>query len=107
MRLTAKQEAAYALDYGMSRAGLKPEVQAEYDRLLAERRAHPRVRAAPDQTGLLSIGGRPVDTWYRKRFPKTSGFDPGKAAATYAWIMTSLAVLAMVTFIVIVAVNTR
>lgn len=38
-RLTPEQEAAYALDYGVSRAGLKPQVQAEYDRVLAERRA--------------------------------------------------------------------
>lgn len=41
MRLTPEQEAAYSLDYGVSRADLKPEVQAEYDRLLAERRARP------------------------------------------------------------------
>jgi hypothetical protein len=39
VRLTPEQEAAYALGYGLSRADLKPEVQAEYDRLLAERRA--------------------------------------------------------------------
>lgn len=37
--LTPEQEAAYSLDYGVSRADLKPEVQAAYDRLLAERRA--------------------------------------------------------------------
>jgi hypothetical protein len=37
--LTPEQEAAYALGYGISRADLKPEVQAEYDRVLAERRA--------------------------------------------------------------------
>lgn len=38
-RLTPEQEAAYALDYGLSRVELEPQVQAEYDRLLAERRA--------------------------------------------------------------------
>src|SRR5262249_3921889 len=32
--------AAYVLGYSLSRADLKPEVQAEYDRLLAKRRAH-------------------------------------------------------------------
>jgi hypothetical protein len=35
--MTPAQEAGYALDYGVGRADLKPEVQAEYDRLLAER----------------------------------------------------------------------
>jgi hypothetical protein len=39
VRLTPEQEAAYSLDYGVDRFDLKPEVQAEYDRLLAERRA--------------------------------------------------------------------
>jgi hypothetical protein len=108
MRLTLEQEAAYALDYGVSRADLKPVVQAEYDRLLTERRAHPRVRAAPDQTGLETIGWRPVDTRSRKRPAKTPGFDPGKTDTTYAWIMMSLAVLAMLTFVVMVfIINTR
>ncbi|HKR69947.1 MAG TPA: hypothetical protein VJT16_13990 [Streptosporangiaceae bacterium] len=37
--MTPEQEAAYALRYSLSRTDLKPEVQAEYDRLLAERRA--------------------------------------------------------------------
>jgi hypothetical protein len=41
LRLTPAQEAAYSLDYGISRDDLKPEVQAEYDRLLAERQARP------------------------------------------------------------------
>jgi hypothetical protein len=39
VRLTPEQEAAYSLDYGVAKTDLKPEVQAEYDRLLAERRA--------------------------------------------------------------------
>jgi len=107
LKLTPEQEAAYALDYGVSKADLNPAVRAEYDRLLAERRARRRARAAPDQTGLISVGGRPVDTWYRKRVPKTPGFDPGKAAVAYAWIMTALAVLAMATFIVLMLVNAR
>jgi hypothetical protein len=41
MKLTPEQEAAYSLDYGVSRTDLKPEVQAEYDRLLAERHTRP------------------------------------------------------------------
>jgi hypothetical protein len=36
-KMTPAQEAAYSLAYGIARAGLKPEVQAEYDRLVAER----------------------------------------------------------------------
>jgi hypothetical protein len=38
-RMTPEQEAAYALERGLSRVELEPLVQAEYDRLLAERRA--------------------------------------------------------------------
>jgi hypothetical protein len=34
MRLTPEQEAAYALDFGISRDDLKPDVQREYDRQL-------------------------------------------------------------------------
>jgi len=45
MRLTPEREAAYALGYGVSRTDLKPEVQAHYDRLLAERAAHRSRRA--------------------------------------------------------------
>jgi hypothetical protein len=37
MAMTPTQEAEYALDYGLDRAGLRPEVRAEYDRLQQER----------------------------------------------------------------------
>src|SRR5258708_2518581 len=37
MAMTQPQEAAYALDYGLDREGLRPEVRAEYDRLKQER----------------------------------------------------------------------
>jgi len=37
-KLTPTQEAEYALNFGLDRADLKPEVQAEYDRLVAEGR---------------------------------------------------------------------
>jgi hypothetical protein len=47
VRLTPEQEAAYSLDYGVSRDDLKPEVQAAYDRLLAERRARPSAPSSP------------------------------------------------------------
>jgi len=47
MGLTPEQEAAYSLDYGVNRADLKPQVQAEYDRLLAERRAGRQVPSKP------------------------------------------------------------
>jgi hypothetical protein len=35
-KMTPAQEATYALDFGVSRSDLKPVVQAEYDRLVAE-----------------------------------------------------------------------
>lgn len=35
-KMTPEQEARYALDWGLARADLKPAVQAEYDRLVAE-----------------------------------------------------------------------
>ncbi len=56
MRLTPEQEAAYALGYGLSRADLKPEVQAEYDRLLAERRARRTAQAVEFRFSFLSMG---------------------------------------------------
>src|SRR5258708_15649253 len=37
MAMTQTQEAAYALDWGLDREGLRPEVRAEYDRLKQER----------------------------------------------------------------------
>lgn len=37
MAMTPMQEAGYALDYGLDREGLRPEVRAEYDRLKQER----------------------------------------------------------------------
>jgi hypothetical protein len=49
VRLTPEQEAAYSLDYGVDRAGLKPEVRAEYDRLLAERRASGQAPSSPPE----------------------------------------------------------
>ena len=47
MALTPEQEAAYALDYDLSRDGLKPDVQLEYDRQ-REARRHQRRPAGPD-----------------------------------------------------------
>jgi hypothetical protein len=43
-RMTPQQEAAYALDFGVSRDDLKPEVQVEYDRQLQQRRSQPLQR---------------------------------------------------------------
>jgi hypothetical protein len=42
MKMTPEQEAAYSLDYGVSRDDLKPDVQAAYDRLLEVRRSQVR-----------------------------------------------------------------
>jgi Short C-terminal domain len=48
-KMTPAQEAAYAIDWNLSRDGLKPEVQVEYDRQVAERRSRPRPRRSdPD-----------------------------------------------------------
>ena len=91
MRLTPEEEAAYSLDYGVSRDGLKPEVQAEYDRLLAERRARPRAKPHIDQS--------------QSRNVRLQGID--KAERVAAWILTSLVALAFVTWSVVMGVNTR
>jgi hypothetical protein len=42
MKMTPEQEAAYSLDYGISRDDLKPDVQAAYDRQLEVRRSQVR-----------------------------------------------------------------
>lgn len=47
MKMTPEQEAAYALDFGVSRDDLKPDVQLLYDRQLEARRSQVR-RANPD-----------------------------------------------------------
>jgi hypothetical protein len=49
-RMTPEQEAAYALDCGLSRVELEPQVQAEYDRLLADRRARRPGRPGPGRS---------------------------------------------------------
>jgi hypothetical protein len=46
-KMTPEQEASYALSYGVSREGLKPDVQAEYDRQLEALRSQSRI-VAPD-----------------------------------------------------------
>ena len=55
MRWTAEQEASYALDYRLSRDDLRPEVRAEYDRLLAE-----RIAAAAKQGVHIAATGRVI-----------------------------------------------
>lgn len=42
MKMTSEQEAAYALNFGVSRDDLKPDVQAEYDRQMEVRRRQGR-----------------------------------------------------------------
>ena len=48
-KMTPEQEAAYALDFGVARSGLPPEVQLAYDRLV-EQRARARAQAPVSQT---------------------------------------------------------
>jgi hypothetical protein len=43
-KMTPEQEAAYALNFGVSRSDLRPQAQAEYDRLLQERQEGNRTR---------------------------------------------------------------
>jgi len=53
--LTPQQEAAYALSYGVDRADLRPEAQAEYDRLLAEAgRTFPAAPQPADQADWIA-----------------------------------------------------
>ena len=47
MKMTPEREGAYALDFGVSRDDLKPDVQVEYDRRLESRRRQSR-HAVPD-----------------------------------------------------------
>jgi hypothetical protein len=54
MKMTLEQEAAYALDWGISRDDLKPNVQAEYDRQLEARRS--RQRAAQPDAAFPALG---------------------------------------------------
>ena len=46
-KMTPEQEAAYALDWQLSRESLKPDVQAAYDMLLAQRDAQGQSAATP------------------------------------------------------------
>lgn len=92
VRLTPEQEAAYALGYGLSRADLKPEVKAEYDRLLAERRAGRPGHTPPDLPVPIDAG--PVGNIPYPRFRKAA-----------AWILSSLWAVFVVGFIVYVSIG--
>ena len=54
MVLTPAQEAQYALDFGVDRKDLKPEVETEYDRLVAQRPARPPVPPADPLAGIIT-----------------------------------------------------
>jgi hypothetical protein len=86
--LTPEQEAAYSLGYGVARVGLKPEVQAEYDRLLAERRAGGQAPSSlPAPTGAQS----PNQLWWQfvRRVMHTKTF----------WILSALWAVIFASFI--------
>lgn len=72
MPLTPKQEAEYSLDYGVSRADLRPEVQVEYDRLSADRRAGHQAASDP-----LEVA-EPEDLWwtFSRRAGRLAASDP-------------------------------
>jgi hypothetical protein len=67
MKMTPEQEAGYALDYGVSRDDLKPEVQVEYDRQLEVRRSRSRSRpTGPDAifpTLGVQVRGEAIETY--------------------------------------------
>ena len=67
MGLTPEEEAARALDHGVRRADLKPHVQAEYDRLLEERRGD----AARPWAGTLAPSGQTKVRAAQPRVPAT------------------------------------
>jgi uncharacterized OB-fold protein len=56
-KMTPEQEAAYALNFGVSRSDLRPEAQAEYDRLLQERQEGSRPRQATTVQQRMSSAG--------------------------------------------------
>jgi hypothetical protein len=65
MKMTPEQEAAYALDFDLSRDDLKPDVQVEYDRQLEVRRNQDR-HAGPDATFAalgVQVRGETVETY--------------------------------------------
>lgn len=97
--LTPEQEAAYSLDYGVSRADLKPEVQAAYDRLLAERQAKVLGPSTPPE----SVRGKPVT---RRRLPASVRYARGLLflqGGIWAWLAASSTVTGAVVLIEVLA----
>jgi hypothetical protein len=65
MKMTPEQEAAYALDFGVSRDDLKPDAQLEYDRQLEIRRSQ-GPPTGPDATFPalgVQVRGEAVETY--------------------------------------------
>jgi hypothetical protein len=89
MSLTPEDEAAYALDHGVSRADLKPDVRAAYDGLLEERKAAPTRSWA----GTLVPSDRPDVRAARPRAPITWQADPlrpGWRAELWVWLFVGM-----------------
>jgi hypothetical protein len=63
MRLTPEEEAAYALDHRLTRADLKPHVQALYDRMLQERKAEAATPGAAGEAPATWQGWPPQPPW--------------------------------------------
>src|SRR5260370_264189 len=83
MAMTPREEAAYALDFGVSRSDLSPEAQAEYDRLAGERQEARRERERlvgaaarfPDLAGGVPDGSSYHDHAEMKPLRPMSGGD--------------------------------
>jgi Short C-terminal domain len=82
MKMTPEQEASYALSYGVSRKGLKPEAQVEYDRQLELRRS--RVRDAGPDAVFPALGvqvrGEAVEGYAARRDAEALGALAGAEA---------------------------
>jgi hypothetical protein len=82
MKMTPEQEASYALSYGVSRKGLKPEAQVEYDRQLELRRS--RVRDAGPDAVFPALGvqvrGEAVEGYAARRGAEALGALAGAEA---------------------------
>jgi hypothetical protein len=88
MRMTPEAEAAYALDFGLSRDDLKPDVQAEYDRQ-AELRRQKQPRTAPPDAIYPALGvqvrGETVETLLGVVLGPLAGAEARLTDGSQAW----------------------
>jgi hypothetical protein len=87
-KMTPEQEAAYALDFGLDRAGLREDVQLAYDHL-AEERSRARAQATRDRAAA------PAAPWPARRPPGRRWYwvAIGVLLAGVVWLLAAFAVL--------------